>query len=109
MTEIAAAPPLPRAGQSRRLDLAALINAVQRNCDISDAQYAGDLTLCTFLLKMRELYRWEHDIPLSANMPKGEVGDWMNARSACGRASRPTPTCRCPCPRARSTPSRSAA
>ncbi len=82
MTEIAAAPPLPRAGQSRRLDLAALINAVQRNCDISDAQYAGDLTLCTFLLKMRELYRWEHDIPLSANMPKGEVGDWMNARSA---------------------------
>ncbi|MFN3594314.1 MAG: Sfum_1244 family protein [Thiobacillaceae bacterium] len=82
MTEIAAAPPLPRASQSRRLDLAALINAVQRNCDISDAQYAGDLTLCTFLLKMRELYRWEHDIPLSANMPKGEVGDWMNARSA---------------------------
>ncbi|MCS6786726.1 MAG: hypothetical protein NZ524_06820, partial [Thiobacillaceae bacterium] len=51
----------------RRVDLAALINAVQRNCDISDAQYAGDLTLCTFLLKMRELYRWEHDIPLGAD------------------------------------------
>ncbi|MDW8323685.1 MAG: hypothetical protein RMK60_06270 [Burkholderiales bacterium] len=65
----------------RRVDLAALINAVQRNCDISDAQYAGDLTLCTFLLKMRELYRWEHDIPLGADMPRAEVGDWMNARS----------------------------
>lgn len=82
MTGIHAAAPSNRASQTRRLDLAALINAVQRNCDISDAQYAGDLTLCTFLLKMRELYRWEHDIPLSANMPREEVGDWMNARSA---------------------------
>lgn len=58
----------------------ALVSAVQKNCHISDAQFAGDLTMCTFLLKMRELYRWEHDIPLSADMPKGEVGDWMNAR-----------------------------
>lgn len=80
MTEIA--PPIPSTSPTRRLDLAALINAVQRNCDIADAQYAGDLTLCTFLLKMRELYRWEHDIPLSAHLPKEEVGEWMNARSA---------------------------
>ena len=59
----------------------AVVSAVQRNCHISDAQFAGDLTMCTFLLKMRELYRWEHDIPLSQDMPKGEVGDWMNARN----------------------------
>jgi hypothetical protein len=72
----------PGASGARTLDLGALIGAVQRNCDISDAQYAGDLTLCTFLLKMRELYRWEHDIPLSEDVPRGEVGDWMNARSA---------------------------
>lgn len=65
-----------------KLDLGALISTVQRNCDISDAQYAGDLTLCTFLLKMRELYRWEHDLPLSQEMPRSEVGEWMNARSA---------------------------
>lgn len=58
----------------------AVLGAVQRNCHISDAQYAGDLTLCTFLLKMRELYRWENDIPLSQEMPKTDVGDWMNAR-----------------------------
>lgn len=62
-------------------NLGAVVSAVQRNCHISDAQFAGDLTLCTFLLKMRELYRWEHDIPLSQDMPKGEVGDWMNARN----------------------------
>jgi hypothetical protein len=63
------------------LDLGALVNTVQKNCHISDAQFAGDLTLCTFLLKMRELYRWENDIPLTRDMPKDEVGDWMNARS----------------------------
>ena len=62
------------------LNVGAIVSAVQQNCHISDAQYAGDLTLCTFLLKMRELYRWEHDIPLTRDMPKSEVGDWMNAR-----------------------------
>jgi hypothetical protein len=61
-------------------DLGALVSTVQHNCHISDAQHAGDLTLCTFLLKMRELYRWENDIPLSQDMPKAVVGDWMNAR-----------------------------
>lgn len=63
------------------INLGVLVSAVQRNCHISDAQFAGDLTLCTFLLKMRELYRWEHDIPLSQDMPRAEVGDWMNLRS----------------------------
>lgn len=61
-------------------DLDAIVSAVRQNCHISDAQHAGDLTLCTFLLKMRELYRWEHAIPLSHEMPRAEVGDWMNAR-----------------------------
>jgi len=61
-------------------DFPALVEAVRHNCNVSDAQFAGDLTLCTFLLKMRELYRWEHGIPLSAEMPKSEVGEWMNAR-----------------------------
>lgn len=62
------------------LRLGAIVSAVQKNCHISDAQFAADLTLCTFLLKMRELYRWEHEIPLTRDMPKSEVGDWMNER-----------------------------
>jgi hypothetical protein len=63
-----------------KLDRDALISAVRRNCHISDAQFAGDLTMCTFLLKMRELYRWENRIPLSREMPRAEVGEWMNRR-----------------------------
>lgn len=61
-------------------DLDAIVDAVRQNCHISDAQHAGDLTLCTFLLKMRELYRWENAIPLTREMPRSEVGDWMNER-----------------------------
>jgi Family of unknown function (DUF6866) C-terminal domain/Family of unknown function (DUF6866) N-terminal domain len=76
-----AAMPQSHAQTTAELNLGALLNTVQKNCHISDAQFAGDLTMCIFLLRMRELYRWENDIPLSQNMPNREVGDWMNARS----------------------------
>ena len=36
-----------------------LLEAVQTNCHIADARAATDLTLCIYLLQMRELYRWE--------------------------------------------------
>ena len=69
-----------RAGSGAAFNLGAIVNAVQTNCHISDAQYAGDLTLCTFLLKMRELYRWENDLSFTQAMPKAAIGDWMNER-----------------------------
>lgn len=69
-----------RPGSGPVLNLGAIINAVQTNCHISDAQFAGDLTMCTFLLKMRELYRWENELPFSGDMPKAAIGDWMNER-----------------------------
>jgi len=62
------------------LNLGRLVNAVQQNCHISDARHAGDFTLCIFLLKMREFYRWEHDIPLAQDLPKNEVGAWLQER-----------------------------
>jgi len=61
-------------------NLQRLAATVQRNCDISDARYAGDYGLCTFLLKMREYYRWENDLPLSRTLPKHEIGDWLATR-----------------------------
>lgn len=62
------------------IDVAALIDAVQTNCDISDAHHAGDYTLCTYLLKMREFYRWEHDIPFFTSVPQDDLGSWLTAR-----------------------------
>ena len=61
-------------------DLPRLARAVQRNCDISDARFAGDYGLCAFLLKMREYYRWERALPFAEVLPKAELGDWLEAR-----------------------------
>ncbi len=54
--------------------------AVQRNCDISDAKYAREYSLCTYLLKMREYYRWEKGFGPTAKLHNKEVGNWVNHR-----------------------------
>jgi hypothetical protein len=59
---------------------AALIEAVQTNCDIADARHAADLTLCTYLLQMREFCRWERGLPFGAVLARAEVGEWIARR-----------------------------
>ena len=59
---------------------AALVVAVQANCDISDARHARDMTLCMYLLEMREFFRWESGLPLSAPLPRAAVGAWLSGR-----------------------------
>ena len=61
-------------------DLERLRATVQHNCDICDARHAGDLTLCTYLMKMRELYRWEKGYPYGAALPNRAVGEWVRER-----------------------------
>lgn len=53
---------------------------VQRNCHVSDALYARNYSLCTYLLKMREYYRWEKGYALGAALPGEEVGNWVEQR-----------------------------
>ena len=60
----------------------ALIEAVQHNCHISDAKYAGNYTLCIYLLKMREYYRWEKQLRFSDNLPQQAIGAWLTQREA---------------------------
>lgn len=59
-----------------------LIDTVQRNCHVTDARHARGMTLCNYLLEMREFFRWEHGIPLGATPPRAEVGPWLSAREA---------------------------
>ncbi len=59
-----------------------LIDQVRRNCHISDAGFARNYTLCIYLLKMRELYRWEQGLPFSARLDKAELGRWLTEREA---------------------------
>ena len=57
-----------------------LVDAVQNNCNITDARHARNMTMCIYLLEMRQYYRWEHDIPFSQNPPKNELGSWLVER-----------------------------
>lgn len=59
-----------------------LTRLVQDNCHISDAQYAGNYTLCIYLLKMREFYRWEHQLPFSESLDNSHIGKWLTQREA---------------------------
>ncbi|MBI4756188.1 MAG: hypothetical protein HY778_12390 [Betaproteobacteria bacterium] len=63
-------------------DFHRLVGTVQRNCDIADARHARDMTLCTYLLEMREFYRWEHEMALDAMPPRDAVGRWLSEREA---------------------------
>ena len=67
---------------SSRVSLSQLIDTVQKNCTITDARHARDMTMCTFLLEMREYFRWEMEIPFHARLPKDELGEWLNARES---------------------------
>lgn len=60
--------------------LIALAEVVQTNCHIADAEHAGDYTLCTYLLKMREYFRWERRLPFHSPLANDEVGDWLTER-----------------------------
>ena len=57
-----------------------IINTIQHNCHIADARHAGDYTLCVYLLKMREMYRWEQGIGFKTMLTTDDVGDWLTAR-----------------------------
>ena len=53
---------------------------MQHNCHISDARHGSEYGLCTYLMKMREYYRWEKGLGFGDALVKDEVGDWLSAR-----------------------------
>jgi len=59
---------------------ASLIHTVQHNSHIADARHAGNFTLCVYLLKMREFYRWEQNIDYQKELTNDDVGDWLVQR-----------------------------
>ena len=57
-----------------------LCETVQKNCNISDACHAANYTLCVYLLKMREYFRWENGYSYNDVLPKEDVGNWVQER-----------------------------
>jgi len=58
--------------------LSELCQQVQYNCSISDAIYAREFTLCIYLLRMREFYRWQYRVPFGKHLSLDDVGDWVS-------------------------------
>lgn len=63
-------------------NLSQLRQTVQQNCHIADASHAADFTLCIYLLKMREFYRWENGQGFAAALDNQHVGQWLRDREA---------------------------
>jgi hypothetical protein len=59
-----------------------LVAAVRTNCAISDARHAREMTMCTYLLAMREYYRWERGVALGEPLVRADVGAWLAARES---------------------------
>lgn len=96
MTTLTATTPAAPAPPLDAPTLATLVQAVQANCHVADARHAGDLTLCTYLLQMREFFRWERALPFGAALAHADVGAWIAEREALwdgldGRAPGPLP------------------
>ncbi|HTT12360.1 MAG TPA: hypothetical protein VMG60_15850 [Burkholderiaceae bacterium] len=73
-----------RSSAAARADaaLSTLVAAVQYNCDVSDARHARDGALCTYLLGMRELYRWWAGAAPGVVPDRNAVGAFIAAREA---------------------------
>ena len=61
-------------------DFQKTIEAVQTNCHIADARHAREMSMCNYLLGMRELYIWEHEFPPSRPLVKAELSKWLVQR-----------------------------
>ena len=63
-------------------ELLPTLEAVRTNCHIADAQHATDYTLCVYLLKMREYFRWEHSIPFDEALSHQQLTSWLSKRES---------------------------
>jgi hypothetical protein len=61
-------------------DFQKTIETVQTNCHIADARHAREMSMCNYLLGMRELYIWEQEFPPNRPLVKAELSSWLSQR-----------------------------
>jgi len=62
------------------MDLGKLQSEIRHNCDISDANHAGLFSICGLLLRLRDLYKWEHSTPPWQEPEPADLMEWIDAR-----------------------------
>jgi hypothetical protein len=64
------------------VDLHDLKQQVLSNCDVTDAQHAGIYSVCGLVMRLRDLYKWEHRLlPWQDDAP-AKVLDWIGEKEA---------------------------
>jgi hypothetical protein len=57
-----------------------LLQTIKHNCDISDARDNGIYSICTLVLKLRNLYKWEHALQPWEEPDSPVLLDWIAAK-----------------------------
>jgi len=61
-------------------ELSTFIEDIQHNCNISDARDHGIYTMCTMVLKLRNLYKWEKGLQPWEEPETADLLDWIEAK-----------------------------
>ena len=56
------------------------VKDVQYNCDISDARDHGIYSMCSMILKLRNLYKWEHQIEPWSEPEPADLLEWIDGK-----------------------------
>ena len=57
-----------------------IMQDIQHNCNISDARDHGIYTMCTMVLKLRNLYKWENGLEPWQEPESADLLDWIEAK-----------------------------
>ena len=56
------------------------LDQVDSNCQVASAGQAGQFSLCGTLLRLRQLYKWEHQLPPWREPEPAAVLEWIEAK-----------------------------
>ncbi len=56
------------------------VNTIRRNCDISDSQSVGLYSICGLALRLRDLYKWEKDLPPWIEKDSSQISGWIDQK-----------------------------
>lgn len=62
------------------MDLNDFSRQVRHNCDVTDARYAGLYSVCGLAMRLRDLYKWEQNIPFWEEGDADAVLNWIGEK-----------------------------